>query len=342
MAGAIAQPAVSEAAIFRLSGVSYQYAPGIVALRDVSFRIDAGERVALLGANGTGKSTLLKIMAGLVEPSGGEILAFGEPLTAARLRDEAVAHAFRRRVGIVFQSSDAQLFSPTVREEVAFGPLHLRLSPDEVLRRVDDTLRMLGLVELAERAPYNLSGGEKKKVALASVLSINPDVLMLDEPTNGLDPRTQQWLIELLAALHGVGKTIIVATHHLDTLDLIADRAIVLGEEHGVVAEGTVAALLAQHDLLLRVNLIHEHAHRHGSLVHTHPHAHDGEHEHAHEGEHDYAHESGQEHEPAPESGQRHEPDGTAAPAPADVSGRGRDAGRTVGAPDDPSRNVGV
>ena len=276
--------------VFQLSGVSYEYGPGVVALRDVSLTIAQGERVALLGANGTGKSTLLKILAGLVEPGGGEVVAFGEPLTAARLRDDAVAHAFRRRVGIVFQSSDAQLFSPTVREEVAFGPLHLRLSADEVLRRVEDTLRMLGLVELAERAPYNLSGGEKKKVALASVLSINPEVLMLDEPTNGLDPRTQQWLIELLAALHEVGKTIMVATHHLDVLELLADRAVVLGEDHGVVAVGPVADILAQRDLLLRVNLIHEHAHRHGSLMHTHPHAHEGEHEHPHPGEH--AHES--------------------------------------------------
>ena len=162
------------------------------ALRDVSLTVSESERVALLGANGSGKSTLLALLAGLIEPGGGELFAFGEPLTAARLRDDAFAHAFRRRVGIVFQSSDAQLFSPTVRDEVAFGPLHLRLADDEIVRRVEDTLRMLDLDDLAERAPYNLSGGEKKKVALASVLAINPDVLMLDEPTSGLDPRTER------------------------------------------------------------------------------------------------------------------------------------------------------
>ena len=117
---------------------------------------------------------------------------------------------------MVFQSADAQLFNPTVRDEVAFGPLHLDLPRDEILARVDDTLAMLGLGALADRAPYNLSGGEKKKVALASVLSINPEVLMLDEPTNGLDPRTQEWLIELLEQLHRAGKTIVVATHQLD------------------------------------------------------------------------------------------------------------------------------
>jgi cobalt/nickel transport system ATP-binding protein len=284
-AGALPQDAPAtdaDAEVFRLTGVSYEYAPGVPALRDVSLSVREGERLALLGANGSGKSTLLALLAGLIEPGGGEVLAFGEPLTAARFRDDAVSHAFRRRVGIVFQSSDAQLFNPTVRDEVAFGPLHLRLSQDEIVRRVEDTLRLLGLDDLAERAPYNLSGGEKKKVALASVLSINPEVLMLDEPTNGLDPRTERWLLELLAQLHGVGKTIVIATHHLDMLADIADRAVVLGEDHTVAAGGPVADLLADRDLLLRVNLVHEHTHVHGGARHTHVHAHEGPHEHEH------------------------------------------------------------
>ena len=169
-----------------------------------------------------------------------------------------------------------------MRDEVAFGPLHLRLPEDEIVRRVEDTLRMLGLGDLAERAPYNLSGGEKKKVALASVLAINPDVLMLDEPTNGLDPRTESWLLELLVRLHGVGKTIVIATHHLDILEDIADRAVVLDEDHTVAAAGPVPDVLADRDLLLRVNLIHEHAHLHGGVAHTHVHAHEGPHEHEH------------------------------------------------------------
>ena len=270
--------------VFRLTGVSYEYAPAVPALRDVSLTVSAGERLALVGANGSGKSTLVALLAGLVEPGGGEVLAFGEPLTAARLRDDAFAHAFRRRVGIVFQSSDAQLFSPTVRDEVAFGPLHLRLSENEIVRRVEDTLRMLGLDDLAERAPYNLSGGEKKKVALASVLSINPDVLMLDEPTAGLDPRTERWLLELLERLHAVGKTIVIATHQLDTLEQVADRAVVLGEDHTVAAVGPVADVLADRALLLRVNLIHEHVHAHGGVSHAHVHAHEGAHEHEHSG----------------------------------------------------------
>ena len=260
--------------VFDLREVNFEYGHGVVALRAVSFSVQRGERLALLGANGSGKSTLLKIMAGLAAPTGGAISAFGAPLAADLLRDTAAAHEFRRRVGIVFQSADAQLFTPTVRDEIAFGPLHLELPRDQVLARVEDTLRMLGLDDLAERAPYNLSGGEKKKVALAAVLSINPEVLMFDEPAAGLDPRTQQWLLELLARLHGAGKTIIIATHRLDELGRIADRALILAEDHTVAAVGPVAELLADRGLLLAANLIHEHAHYHGEVLHSHPHGH--------------------------------------------------------------------
>ena len=152
---------------------------------------------------------------------------------------------------------------------------------------------MLGLAALAQRAPYNLSGGEKKKVALASVLSINPEVLMLDEPTNGLDPRTQEWLIELLDRLHGAGKTIVVATHQLDVLERLVDRAVVLGEDHRPAADGPLGDVLADRDMLLSVNLIHEHAHHHGALLHSHPHAHPpGKERHA-EDEPEHQHEHG-------------------------------------------------
>jgi cobalt/nickel transport system ATP-binding protein len=190
----------------------------------------------------------------------------------------------------VFQSADAQLFNPTVRDEVAFGPLHLDLPRDEIAARVDDTLRMLGLTGLAERAPYNLSGGEKKKVALASVLAIDPDVLMLDEPTNGLDPRTQEWLLELLETLNRAGKTIVAATHQLDVLERLVDRAVVLSEDHGLVADRPLAAVLGDRDLLLKVNLIHEHTHRHGALLHSHPHAHPPGLEHHEEGQPEHQH----------------------------------------------------
>jgi len=291
---------VPRPAVFRLAGVGYGYGPGIEALAAVDLAIDPGERLAILGANGSGKSTLLKVMAGLVQPTHGTVAAFGRRIDDGALHDEATAQAFRRRVGIVFQSADAQLFSPTVRDEVAFGPLHLDLPREEILARVDDTLAMLGLGALAERAPYNLSGGEKKKVALASVLSINPEVLLLDEPTNGLDPRTQEWLIELLEQLHAAGKTIVVATHQLDLLDRLVDRALVLGEDHRPAADGPLGAVLADRDLLLAVNLIHEHAHHHGTLLHSHPHAHPPgcEHHDQQAPEHDHEHRLGAREEP--------------------------------------------
>ena len=280
-------------AVFRLTAVGYQYGPGVEALAGVDLTIDPGERLAILGANGSGKSTLLKVLAGLAEPTHGEVEAFGERISGGALSDEAVAQRFRRRVGMVFQSADAQLFNPTVRDEVAFGPLHLDLPHDEIVGRVEDTLAMLGLGALAERAPYNLSGGEKKKVALASVLSINPEVLMLDEPTNGLDPRTQEWLIELLATLNRAGKTIVVATHQLDVLERLVDRAVVLGEDHRPAADGPLGDVLADRDLLLAVNLIHEHAHRHGALLHSHPHAHPPGLEHHGEGQPEHQHDHG-------------------------------------------------
>ena len=298
--GSPATPAVPSAtpadplpakAVFRLTSVGYEYAGGVEALADVDLVIDPGERLAILGANGSGKSTLLKVLAGLAEPTHGAVQAFGERVSGGALTDEAVARRFRRRVGMVFQSADAQLFNPTVRDEVAFGPLHLGLPHDETVARVDDTLQMLGLGALAERAPYNLSGGEKKKVALASVLSIDPDVLLLDEPTNGLDPRTQEWLMELLETLNRAGKTIVAATHQLDVLERLVDRAVVLGEDHRPAADGPLAAVLADRDLLLSVNLIHEHAHHHGALLHTHPHVHPPGQEHHVEGQPEHQHE---------------------------------------------------
>jgi cobalt/nickel transport system ATP-binding protein len=248
--------------------VSFTYLERFPALESVSLTVQRGEKVALLGANGCGKSTLLKVLDGLAFPDSGTFHAFGELVTEERLEDEQFNLGFRSRMGFVFQNSDAQLFSPTVREEIAFGPLNLGLSTDEVVVRVADTLEMLDSTELADRAPYQLSGGEKKRVAIASVLVMNPEVLLFDEPTAALDPRTQQWLIELIVELNAAGKTIVLATHDLETLDVLADRCVVFGEDHRVAATGTAPGILADRELLLAVNLIHERSHLH----HPHPH----------------------------------------------------------------------
>lgn len=267
---------------FELSNVGFAYDSAGPALRDISLTIERGEKIALLGANGCGKSTLLKILNGLLHPTSGTLHAFGETITERSLRDEATAHRFRRRVGFIFQNADAQLFSSTVREEIAFGPLQMGLPRAEVEQRLADVAAMLDIARLLDRSPFRLSGGEKKRVALASVLVINPDVLLLDEPTNGLDPRSQRWLVDLLVALHGAGKTLVTATHDLDIVPEIADRVVVMNEDHTVEAVGEPRPILEDARLLLAVNLIHEHVHWHGALCHSHPHYHDAEHHHEH------------------------------------------------------------
>jgi len=188
---------------------SYAYLGRFPALDKVSLRVGRAERVALLGANGCGKSTLLKVLDGLVFPDDGRYAAFGEDITEERLEDQQLNAGFRSRIGFIFQNSDAQVFSPTVRDEIAFGPLNMGMAHDQVEARVADTLGMLGIADLADRAPYQLSGGQKKRVAIASVLVMNPEVLLFDEPTAALDPRTQQWLMELIVELGRAGKTIV-------------------------------------------------------------------------------------------------------------------------------------
>jgi cobalt/nickel transport system ATP-binding protein len=259
--------------VFVCTDVRYAYLERFPALEGVTFSIQQGEKVALLGPNGCGKSTLLKVLDGLVFPDAGQFSAFGQPVTEDNLEDEQFSMGFRSRVGFIFQNSDAQVFSPTVREDVAFGALQLGWTRQMDEGRVDEVLSMLEIADLAERAPYQLSGGEKKRVAIAGVLVMNPEVLLFDEPTAALDPRTQDWLTELIADLSRAGKTIVLATHDLDVLDVVADRCLVFSEEHRIVAEGSPQRILADRDLLLSVNLIHEHSHQHRDILHLHEHA---------------------------------------------------------------------
>lgn len=256
--------------VFRLEGVSFSYG-GKCALKEISFTVDKGVSLAVLGANGSGKSTLMKVLDGLAYPEAGSVWFAGQPLTEAGLHGEFLK-CFRSRVGFVFSEPDIQLFCSTVKEELFFGPLQLGIERQEAEKRVSELLDMLGMTALAERAPYTLSSGEKKKAAIAAVLAVNPDVLLLDEPTNGLDPRTQVWLYELLEALKGAGKTIIMATHDLSLVQDLSDRVIVLDEAHSIAADGNAAGVLGDKDLLLRANIIHEHAHRHGDIIHRHSH----------------------------------------------------------------------
>ncbi|HVN75328.1 MAG TPA: ABC transporter ATP-binding protein [Thermoanaerobaculaceae bacterium] len=275
-------------AVFTVEDVRFAYPGGEPCLDGLSFDVLRGERLALVGANGSGKSTLLHILDALFVPSGGRVAYLGTALSEEALASPAFGPRFRQEVGFLFQNSDAQLFCPTVEEELAFGPLQAGWAQGEVLRRIEDTLALLEISRLRSRAPAGLSAGEKKRVALASLLVLSPSVLLLDEPTAGLDPRSQSLLLEILEALHARGLTLVTATHDLTLLPHLADRVVVLSEEHRVVADGEPQRVLADTELLLAVNLIHAHSHRHGRLVHTHPHQHVVAHDHGHDHHHEH------------------------------------------------------
>ena len=264
-----------ETPLFVASKLSFVYADGTEALREVSLSVARGERVAVVGVNGSGKSTLLRLLDGLLEPTEGELSFDGRALNERALEEPGFQREFRQRVAFVFQDPEAQLFNPTVADEVAFAPRQLRLTTDEVAARVDDTLALLGISHLRERSPFRLSGGEKRKVALASVLSLNPEAVLLDEPIIGLDPRTQTWLVHALGLLHAAGKTIVLATHDLHILPEVADRVVVLSEEHRLLAAGPVAEILADQKLLEEAQLVHDHLHPHGPNLHRHNHSHE-------------------------------------------------------------------
>jgi cobalt/nickel transport system ATP-binding protein len=268
--------------VYTLRDVHQEYRSGVPTLDGIDLAIAAGEAVAIVGANGSGKSTLLKILDGLVFPTSGSLAALGRELTESALEDLAFRREFRSRVGFVFQDADVQLFCSNAYDELAFGPLQLGLSDDEVKARVAETAEALRITELLDRAPYTLSGGEKKRVAIGAVLAMRPDVLLLDEPTNALDPRSQVWLLEVLSEFKAAGKTVVLTTHDLGSASEFADRMVVLSEQHRVSADGTPDDVLAQRELLLEVNLIHEHAHKHGSAAHQHAHAHGHVHDHGH------------------------------------------------------------
>jgi cobalt/nickel transport system ATP-binding protein len=259
--------------VFDVADVAYAYreAP---ALDGLSLTIRQGQRVVLIGANGSGKSTLLRLLDGLYFPSRGRIAAFGAPLTEESFADDETALAFRRRVGFVFQNPDVQLFNPTVFDEIAFGPLQMGWPQEEVRRRVARALEDFAIAHLKDRPPHRLSGGEKKRVALASVLVLEPQVLLFDEPTASLDPKSASHLIDYLVRCHGSGRTVVTATHDLDIVEDIADHCFVL-EAGRLVAAGSPHAILHDVALLKRTGLSHAHLHLHGAAVaHSHHHLH--------------------------------------------------------------------
>jgi cobalt/nickel transport system ATP-binding protein len=264
--------------IYEVRDVRYRYAEA-EALTGVSFKIERGQRVALLGANGSGKTTLLRLLDGLCFPNAGAVLYEGRELTAESLAEEEFGFGFRRAVALVFQNPDVQLFNPTVWDEVAFGPLQMRMEKGEIAEVVRRMMTRFGIEHLKDRAPHRLSGGEKKRVALASALAVDPEVLILDEPTAALDPRSQSEIIDFLIDCKGV-KTVIASTHDLESVEEIADYCFVL-HDGKLVAQGTPHEILENAELLEAAHLLRVNRHRHDGAVHSHPHiykrhSHDG------------------------------------------------------------------
>ena len=235
----------------------FVYPDGTEALQSVSFRIGPGESVGIIGCNGAGKSTLLLHLNGYLTPTGGEMRFSDVPITR-----QTVAMA-RRAVGLVFQDSDDQLFMATVSEDVAFGPLNLGLTEEEIERRVKAAMDRVGVAHLRDRPPYKLSGGEKRSVAIATVLALEPDILVMDEPSSNLDPRARRRLIELLRSFE---QTRIIATHDLEMVVEVCSRVIVL-DGGTVVADGPTREILNDEVLMIANGLERRHI-----LRQLHPH----------------------------------------------------------------------
>lgn len=225
--------------------VSYSYPNGLKALDDVSFLITHGEKVGLVGANGAGKSTLILHTNGLLMPQKGSVVIGDVPITKSTLP------IIRRTVGLVFQNPDDQLFMPTVEEDVAFGPVNMKLPEEEVKRRVSESLKAVGAYDLMTRPVYELSGGQKRSVAIAGVLAMEPDVLVLDEPSSNLDPHARRLMINRVA---GFKHTCIIATHDMAMVKELCTRTIVLSRGH-VLADGKTEDIFADRNLLDRAGL---------------------------------------------------------------------------------------
>jgi cobalt/nickel transport system ATP-binding protein len=267
--------------VLKTVDVAYSYIGKFLALDGVTININKGDRVALLGANGSGKSTLLFMLAGLIYPDRGQVSFMGEPFNEESFTDPKFRAMFRSKVGIVFQNSDVQLFNSTVEDEIMFGLIQLGLPGDIAKLRLEKYIGIMEIAHLRQRHPQNLSVGEKKRVAIASVLAMEPEMLLMDEPTAGLDPRTCRKLIDTIFELGEKGRTIISSTQDTHVIHEIADRAIVLSEDKRVARDAEICHILDDKEFLEEQNLIHIHAHRHDGKIHVHPHDHPS-HDHAH------------------------------------------------------------
>lgn len=233
----LSQPETSTSPALVVSGLCVSYPGRPNVLRDTNLRVLPGERVGLIGPNGGGKTTFFLAVCGVLEPAAGEIVLFGKPVAVGEFRPE---------IGLVFQNPYDQLFCPTVRDDVAFGPQNMGLSPEEVETRVTEALSITGVQALADRAPHNLSGGEKSMVAIAGVLAMRPRLVLYDEPSANLDLRARRRIIRFLQESK---ETILISSHDLELILEVCDRVIVMDEQH-IVADGNSREVMGDEKLM--------------------------------------------------------------------------------------------
>ncbi len=256
--------------MIKLENITYINEEGKKIFDNLSLEIDTKNRYVLLGANGSGKTTLLKLLNGLIFPSKGKYFYKDQLVNKESLKEKHFAKNFRKEVVLLFQNPDVMFFNPTVYDEIAFGLKQFGF--DDIDKRVKYWSDLFGLNRYLDVSPYKLSGGEKQKLALACILAIEPQVLLLDEPTSNLDPKTIGWLIDFLNDLK---LTTVVSTHNISLASELGEKVVVLGEDHNIIYSGSIFDLLKNEDILIKANLVHIHKHKHGIIEHKHFHIHD-------------------------------------------------------------------
>ncbi|MDR2203997.1 MAG: ATP-binding cassette domain-containing protein [Nitrososphaerota archaeon] len=237
--------------LFKIENLTHQYSDGTIALDNITINFDKAERIALLGANGSGKTTLLNHLNGILKPTHGRIIFNDVPIQY----DQKSLLQLRKRIGFVFQDPNDQLFAPTVKQDVAFGPLNLGHTQEETKKLVTQALTTVGMTEYANKPPHFLSGGQKKRVALAGVLAMQPEVIIMDEPTSSLDPIATSDILHLLLQLNKEkGITIVLATHDVDIVPLFANRLYILNKGK-IASQGTPKENFSNTELIRQVNL---------------------------------------------------------------------------------------
>lgn len=230
--------------------LSFTYPDGTQALKNINIEIEKGEKVAIIGPNGAGKSTLFSHFNGLTEPTSGCVKIEGKPISFEK--DELLK--VRQKVGIVFQDPNDQLFAPTVKEDIAFGPMNLGLIYDEVEKRVEDALKMVGMENYEDKTPHHLSGGQQKRIAIAGIIAMKPELMILDEPTAGLDPDGVEKVLNIMNQLNEEGMTLIISSHDIDMISKYADKIFVLynGE---IIESGNKNKIFSDMELLKKAHL---------------------------------------------------------------------------------------